>query len=164
MYTPARPSVGKYTHRTTVPCPSGARGVGRARRPTDRPVRGGAVPAVENADDDDPTSRRHRATRAPASAREHAMKKTSAPDRGTTVAVVRAEGSDVDGKTTGLVRPRRMRCDATTARDDHRAWGGVRGGERVDARERGSAVTDECVMSRSGRSGRVGCDIRGDSG
>lgn len=39
------------------------------------------------------------------------MKKTSAPDRGTTVAVVRAEGSDVDGKTTGLVRPRRMRCD-----------------------------------------------------
>ena len=112
MYTPARPSVGKYTHRTTVPCPSGARGVGRARRPTDRPVRGGAVPAVENADDDDPTSRRHRATRAPASAREHAMKKTSAPDRGTTVAVVRAEGSDVDGKTTGLVRPRRMRRDA----------------------------------------------------
>ncbi len=81
-----------------------------ARRPTDRST--GAVPAVARAEDDDPTSRRHRATRgARGRAREHAMKKTSAPDRGTTVAVVRAEGSDVDGKTTGLVRPRRMRCD-----------------------------------------------------
>lgn len=97
------------------------------------------------------------------------MKKTSAPDRGTTVAVVRAEGSDVDGKTTGLVRPRRMRWDATTAVGwmDHRARGGVRAvgvGGATTRGERGSAVTDECVMSRSGRAGRVGCDIRGDSG
>ena len=164
MYTPPRPSVEKYTHRTTDRADertSGADEGSGARRPTDRPVRCPRWRARRMT-----TRRRVDIERrgARGRAREHAMKKTSAPDRGTTVAVVRAEGSDVDGKTTGLVRPRRMRRDATTARDDHRAWGGVRGGERVDARERGSAVTDECVMSRSGRSGRVGCDIRGDSG
>ena len=69
------------------------------------------------------------------------MKNTSAPDRGTTVAVVRAEGSDVDGKTTGLVRPRQMR-DAMR-RDDQSAMiaarEGVRWGECRRARtwERG---------------------------
>jgi len=112
VYTPPRPSVGKYTHRTTDRAPTRTRGAdeGVGRAATDRST--GAVPAVARAEDDDPTSRRHRATRgARGRAREHAMKKTSAPDRGTTVAVVRAEGSDVDGKTTGLVRPRRMRCD-----------------------------------------------------
>ena len=84
----------------------GARGVGRARRPTDRPT--GAVPTTRRM----PTTTRRRVgieRRARGDAREHVMKKMSAPDRGTTVAVVRAEGSDVDGKTTGLVRPRRMR-------------------------------------------------------
>ncbi len=84
---------------------------GRARgdRPTDRPVRcprwrARRMTTRRRVDIERRAARRGRA-------REHAMKKTSAPDRGTTVAVVRAEGSDVDGKTTGLVRPRRMRCD-----------------------------------------------------
>jgi hypothetical protein len=81
------------------------------------------------------TTRRVGIERRARATRECVMKNTSAPDRGTTVAVVRAEGSDVDGKTTGLVRPRRrmwMRCDATTARDDDRAERGAVG--RVSTR------------------------------
>ena len=103
-----------------------------------------------------PTTTRRRVgieRRARGDAREHVMKKMSAPDRGTTVAVVRAEASNVDAKTTGLVRPRRMRWDATTAVGwmDPRARGGVRAvgvGGATTRGERGSAVTDECVMSR----------------
>ena len=63
MYTPPRPSVEKYTHRTTDRA-TADEGVGRAA--TDRSIdrcSGRAVPAVANAAEDDPTSRRHRATR-----------------------------------------------------------------------------------------------------
>jgi len=63
VYTPPRPSVGKYTHRTTDRAPTRTRGAdeGVGRAATDRST--GAVPAVARAEDDDPTSRRHRATR-----------------------------------------------------------------------------------------------------
>ena len=63
MYTPPRPSVEKYTHRTTDRA-TADEGVGRAA--TDRSIdrcSGRAVPAVARAAEDDPTSRRHRATR-----------------------------------------------------------------------------------------------------
>ena len=127
MYTPPRPSVEKYTHRTTDRADertSGADEGSGARRPTDRPVRCPRWRARRMT-----TRRRVDIERrgARGRAREHAMKKTSAPDRGTTVAVVRGEGADVDGKTTGLVRPRRMRRDAMRrprAMIAARVWGG----------------------------------------
>ena len=86
--------------------------VARGDRPTNRPV-----PAVVANADADSTRANAASSDAREATRARVMTKTSAPDRGTTVAVVRAEGSNVDAKTTGLVRPRRMRCDATTARD-----------------------------------------------
>ena len=105
---PRAPVCGKYTRRAvarTTTCPGVAV---RARRPTDRPTARDRCPRSSTTT----TTRRVGIERRARATRECVMKNTSAPDRGTTVAVVRAEGSDVEGKTTGLVRPRRMRCDA----------------------------------------------------
>lgn len=108
---PPAPVRGKIHASHDRPRDRGRGGRARGDRPIDRPVLGRCPrwrarrrTTRRRVDIERRAARRGRA-------REHAMKKTSAPDRGTTVAVVRAEGSDVDGKTTGLVRPRRMRCD-----------------------------------------------------
>ena len=119
-------------------------GVARVRgdRPTDRAA---PVPAFED-DDDDPT-RRHRATRASdARVRDEEYVRARSRDdrRGRSRGGV---GRRRENDGIGASETDEMRCDATTARDDHRAERGC-GGESVDARERGRGVTDDGAMSR----------------
>jgi len=95
------------------------RGVGRAA--TDRST--GAVPAVARAEDDDPTSRRHRATRregtrARARDEEDVRARSRDDRRGRSRGGVgrRRENDGIGASETDATR-----CDATTARDDRRA-------------------------------------------